>query len=295
MKTRDLGSSDPLTADDVAAYRQDGYVLLRRAIGERHVDACVSDIMGLASGRLPARSTEIAFEAGVDPAALRPEHREDHIRKFAWYVEDSEPLRAAAMAPRLHRALDQILGEGRVLFQDMALIKPPRIGSAKPWHQDAAYFRVSDPHLIAGVWIALDPARHENGCMEVIPGSHLGGPVVHLPHADMNQCEIRPDCLRGGDRVSIEMEPGDALIFHALLHHYTAPNRSSLRRRALQFHYHQTGLRWLGLEDHRRHYQDEAGAYAGCTVQSVPAAPGKAFVYTGGRQRPIVDVPGSWD
>ena len=75
----------------------------------------------------------------------------------------------------------------------------------------------------------------------------------------------------------------------------TAPNRSSLRRRALQFHYHQTGLRWLGLEDHRRHYQDEAGAYAGCTVQSVPAAPGKAFVYTGGRQRPIVDVPGSWD
>jgi phytanoyl-CoA hydroxylase len=288
------GGGAPLAAADVAAYRRDGYCILRGAIGERLVGACAADIAGLASGRIPARSTEIAFEAGVDPALLAPDAREDHIRKFAWYVEDSEPLRAAAMAPRLHRALDQILGEGRVLFQDMALIKPPRIGSPKPWHQDAAYFRVSDPGLIVGVWIALDAARRENGCMEVVPGSHLDGPAVHLPHADMNQCEIRAEHLRLADRVAIELDPGDALIFHALLHHYTAPNRSDLRRRAVQFHYHQTGLRWMSLEDHRRHYHDETGAYAGCTVQSVPTVPGKEFVYKGGRQRPVVAVPG-WE
>lgn len=288
------GRGAPLSAADVAGYRRDGFCILRGAIGQRLVAACAADIAGLASGRIPARSTEIAFEAGVDPARLAPEAREDHIRKFAWYVEDSEPLRAAAMAPRLHRALDQILGEGRVLFQDMALIKPPRIGSPKPWHQDAAYFRVSDPGLIVGVWIALDAARRENGCMEVIPGSHLDGPAVHLPHADMNQCEIRADKVRLADRVAVELEPGDALIFHALLHHYTAPNRSDLRRRAVQFHYHQTGLRWMSLEDHRRHYHDETGAYAGCTVQSVPTAPGKEFVYKGGRQRPVVAVPG-WE
>ena len=284
----------PLSAAEVAAYRRDGFVVLRGAIGPRLVAACVDDISGLASGRIPARSTEIALEAGIDAQRLRPEEREDHIRKFAWYVEDSEPLRAAAMAPRLHTALDQILGEGRVLFQDMALVKPPRIGSAKPWHQDAAYFRVSDPNLIVGVWIALDAARRENGCMEVIPGSHLDGPAVHLPHADMNQCEIRADKLRLADRVAIEMDPGDALIFHALIHHYTAPNRSGFRRRAVQFHYHQTGMRWMSLEDHRRHYQDETGAYAGCTVQSVATAPGKEFIYKGGRQRPVVPVAG-WE
>jgi phytanoyl-CoA hydroxylase len=289
-----IAAAGPLAAEAVAGYRRDGFVVLRGAIGPRHVEACVADIAGLANGSLPARSTEIALEAGVDPASLGPAQREDHIRKLAWYVEDSEPLRAAAMAPRLHRALDQLLGEGRVLFQDMALIKPPRIGSAKPWHQDAAYFRVGDPGLIVGVWIALDAARRENGCMEVIPGSHLDGPAVHLPHADMNQCEIRADRLRLADRVAVELEPGDALIFHALLHHYTAPNRSAQRRRAIQFHYHQTGLRWVGLEDHRRHYRDETGAYAGCTVQSVPTAPGREFVYKGGRQRPVVPVPG-WE
>ena len=294
MDSFERAGTGPLAAGDVAAYRRDGFTILRGAIGPGLVSACVEDIAGLASGRIPARSTEIALEAGVDPRQVRPEDREDHIRKFAWYVEDSEPLRAAAMAPRLHGGLDQILGEGRVLFQDMALIKPPRIGSAKPWHQDAAYFRVSDPNLIVGVWIALDAARRENGCMEVIPGSHLDGPAVHLPHADMNQCEIRADSLRLADRVAIELDPGDALIFHALLQHYTAPNRSGLRRRALQFHYHQTGLRWVSLEEHRRHYHDESGVYAGCTVQSVATSPGKEFVYKGGRQRPIVPVPG-WE
>jgi len=291
MDTIETGTTAPLAAAEVIAYRQDGYTVLRGAIGPRHVDACVADIAALASGRLPARTTEIAFEAGFDADRLRPEEREDHVRKLSWYVEDSQPLRAAAMAPRLQRALDQLLGRGRLLFQDMALIKPPRIGSAKPWHQDAAYFRVSDPGLIVGVWIALDAARRENGCMEVVPGSHLDGPAVHLPHADMNRCEIRADRLRLADRVAIELDPGDALIFHALLHHYTAPNRSDLRRRAVQFHFHQTGLRWLGLEEHRRHYHDETGAYAGCTVQSVPTAPGREFVYTGGRQRPVVAVP----
>jgi phytanoyl-CoA hydroxylase len=281
-----------LGAGQVAAYRRDGYTILRGAIGPRLVAACVDAISGLASGRIPLRSTEIALEPGIDPAAIAPEAREDHIRKFAWFVEDSAPLRAAAMAPSLHRALDRILGEGRVLFQDMALIKPPLIGSAKPWHQDAAYFRVSDPSLIVGVWIALDEAKRENGCMEVIPGSHLRGPAVHLPHVDINQCEIRADAVRLAERVAIALAPGDALIFHALLHHYTAPNRSGLRRRALQFHFHQTGLDWLSLEDHRRHYHDEAGAYAGCTVQKGPVPAGKEFVYAGGRPRPIQPVEG---
>ena len=294
MDGMDTGARGPLDEDQVAAYRRDGYTVLRGAIGPRLVAACVDAITGLASGAIPSRSTEIALEAGVDAASLRPEERQDHIRKFAWFVEDSEALHAAAMAPRLHRALDQILGEGRFLFQDMALVKPPRIGGAKPWHQDAAYFRVSEPGLIVGVWIALDPASRENGCMEVIPGSHLDGPAVHLPHADMNQCEIRADLVRRDDRVAVELQPGDALVFHSLLHHYTAPNRSGLRRRAVQFHYHQAGLRWQSLEVHRRQFHDEAGAYAGCTVQSVPTTPGKEFVYKGGRQRPVVLAEG-WE
>ncbi len=279
-----------LSAQEIAAYRRDGYVVVRKLIGPKLVAACSDAISGLASGRIPRQSTEIAFEPGVDPSQLLPEDRESHIRKFAWYVEDSAALRAAAMSQRLHLCLDQLLGQGRVLFQDMALIKPPRIGGAKLWHQDASYFRVSDPSLIVGTWIALDRATRENGCMEMIPGSHLLGPAIHLPELDVNQCSIRPDQLRLQDRVAIELEPGDALIFHALLHHYTAPNRSGLRRRAIQFHYNQIGMEWMSLDAHRRQFRDETGAYAGCTVQKGPVPPGKEFNYFGGKERAIEPV-----
>ena len=96
------------------------------------------------------------------------------------------------MNPGLHRALDELMGRGRAMLQEMALVKPPRIRREKPWHQDAAYFRGSDPSLMFGVWIALDPATTENGCMELIPGSHRAGPVPHIPHPDINLCTIDP-------------------------------------------------------------------------------------------------------
>jgi phytanoyl-CoA hydroxylase len=158
-------------------------------------------------------------------------------------------------------------------------VKPPKVSGEKPWHQDAAYFRGSDPNLMFGVWIALDPATRENGCMEVIPGSHLRGPAPHVPAADINLCTIRPDLVRLEDRRALPMDPGDVLVFNSLIHHYTAANRSDQRRRALQFHYHQVGLEWTSLEAHRALYHDADGAYAGCTVaKGAPFAESSSFV-----------------
>jgi phytanoyl-CoA hydroxylase len=279
-----------LDASDIAAYRRDGHVLVRGLIAPRLVAAALDAISGLASGRIAARSTQIAFEPGVDPAGIAPDSREGFIRKFAGFIEDSEALRAIAMSRRLHLILDQLLGQGREVLQDMALIKPPRVGGAKPWHQDAAYFRVRDPSLIVGVWIALDSARRANGCMQVIPGSHLAGPAAHVPAEDVNLCEIRADRVRLADRVHVEMEPGDTLIFHPLLHHYTAANDSDLRRRAVQFHFNQTGTVWTDLATHRRLFRDEDGAYAGCTVPHGVLAAGGEIPWPEGRKMPVVPV-----
>jgi phytanoyl-CoA hydroxylase len=184
--------------------------------------------------------------------------------------------------------LDQLMGSGRVLMQEMALVKPPRIGGEKRWHQDAAYFRADDPALVFGVWIALDPVDTGNGCMEVVPGSHRAA-VPHLPHTDINLCTIRPEHVQRDARVAIAMAPGDALIFHSLLHHYTAANNSDRRRRALQFHYHQVGVRWTSLAEHRAMYHDAAGDYAGCTVPK--GAPlDETFSYRPRRLRPVVPI-----
>jgi phytanoyl-CoA hydroxylase len=277
-----------LTPEDIAAYRRDGYVVLRGVLGPRSIAACADALGGLATGRIAARQTKLMFESGVDPATLDADGRELAIRKYMDFVEDSPALKAAAMSRRLHAVLDQLLGHGRVLFQEMALVKPPRIGSEKPWHQDASYFRLTDPGLIVGVWIALDPALRMNGCMEVVPGSHLAGAVPHVHENDFNRCRIAPGRARVAERVAIEMQPGDALLFHSLLHHFTAPNKSDLRRRAVQFHYHQTGAVWGSVADHCQLFHDDDGQYAGCTV---PHDPGTSnYAYRDGLPRAITPI-----
>ncbi len=276
-----------LPNDALAQYRRDGWVLARGVLGPRSVEACRQALSDLASGRIAAGETVLMYESGHDPAALAPDEREHAIRKYMDFVEAAPALKMAAMNRRLHTLLDQLLGVGRVLFQEMALVKPPRIGSEKPWHQDASYFRVTDPGLIAGVWIALDPALRANGCMELIPGSHLLGAVPHQHENDFNRCRILDQHVQRDQRIAIEMQPGDALIFHALLHHYTAPNTSDLRRRALQFHYHQIGAVWAGVDEHRKLFHFDDGRYAGCTVPHEPAPP-NAYWYRGALARPVV-------
>ena len=64
-----------LDASDIAAYRRDGHVLVRGLIAPRLVAAALDAISGLASGRIAARSTQIAFEPGVDPAGIAPDAR----------------------------------------------------------------------------------------------------------------------------------------------------------------------------------------------------------------------------
>ncbi len=282
-----------LNQEEIAQYRRDGWVLARGLLGPRSVQACRQALSDLASGRVPPAETVLLYEKGVDPAALSPDQREAFIRKFMDFVPAAPALRMAAMNRSLHDRLDQLLGRERVLFQEMALVKPPRIGSEKPWHQDASYFRVTDPGLIVGVWIALDPALKQNGCMELVPGSHLGGAVPHQHENDFNRCRILDEHVDHDARIAIEMQPGDALIFHSLLHHYTAPNASDLPRRALQYHYHQTGAVWAGVAEHQRLFHFADGSYAGCTVPHEPAD-ASAYWYRGALARPVI-AEAPWD
>jgi phytanoyl-CoA hydroxylase len=285
----------PVDLDAIAQYRRDGYLVVRRVLSREHVDACVAALAtlaadpGLAPGQRDASGAFIALEPAADPSTATAASRADLIRKFADFTDASPALLRAAMSARLHAVLDALVGQGRVLLQEMALVKPPKVSGEKPWHQDAAYFRGSDPNLMFGVWIALDPATRDNGCMEVIPGSHRRGPAPHVPASDINLCTIRPDLVRLEDRLALPMDPGDALVFHSLIHHYTAANRSDRRRRALQFHYHQVGLEWTSLEAHRALYHNADGAYAGCTVaKGAPFAEASSFVPS--RLRPVMPM-----
>ncbi|MDF2671391.1 MAG: phytanoyl-CoA dioxygenase family protein, partial [Paenibacillus sp.] len=96
------------------------------------------------------------------------------------------------------------------------------------------YGNLSQTKMVCGVWIALDEARLDNGCMHVIPGTHLEGAVPHFAVRDWQICDSQVEVARD---VVVPLKPGGALFFAGMLHHGTPPNLSEYRRRALQFHY----------------------------------------------------------
>ena len=111
------------------------------------------------------------------------------MRKLNQYVNYDARLKAMSEHPALLGVVSRLLG-GAVpeLFANQALLKPPLIGREKPWHQDHAFFNVPLGTPVVGVWIALDEALLENGCMHVIPAGHKE-PIVHFKRRDWQICD----------------------------------------------------------------------------------------------------------
>ena len=79
-------------------------------------------------------------------------------------------FRALVFDPRLRALLETVIGAPVELAADQILMKPPEIGSAKPYHQDNAYFRCDPGDHVVTAWIALDDVDEENGCLRYIDG-----------------------------------------------------------------------------------------------------------------------------
>ncbi len=218
-----------------ARFAADGYLVVEQAFEPHAVSAALAGLEWLIEGGRPDFGG-LQFEAAApeDVAALPVAEKLRWIRKLMSFVDHEPRLHALAHDPALQEVLRRLMGDEPVLFQSMALLKPPGIGSEKPWHQDCAYFDVPPDCGVVGVWIALDPATVDNGCMHLIPGSHRPGPRLHWQRRDWQICDT--DVQREG-QVAVPLQPGGALLFSGLLHHGTPPNRSDKPRRALQYHY----------------------------------------------------------
>lgn len=226
-----LDSLESITPDMLKGYKENGFLAVRQVFAAAEVESAISALMDLIfadNKGARVQYTKPRSELTTD------EERELSVRKVCDFVGRDETLTSLAHHPALIAALRAILGEEPVLVQDMALLKPPHGGGEKPWHQDMAYGPLAFDKPVAGVWIALDEAGLDNGCMHVIPGSHALGGVPHYAVRDWQMCDTRVDVARD---VAAPLPPGGALLFHGMLHHGTPPNHSVKRRRALQLHY----------------------------------------------------------
>ena len=227
---------DAVTDAHVAQFHEQGFLIVENAFTAHEVQVALDGLFHLLSGEVE-EFNGVQFErasAGVAVEEMPLEEKQDYVRKFMSFVDYDERLNELAHHPLLLALVERLIGESPVLFQSMALLKPPRLGRDKPWHQDAAYFQIELDAKVVGCWIALDEATIENGCMVIAPGSHLKGPVVHFRRRDWQICDTDVD---NSGAMAVPLKPGGLLIFQSLLHHGTPPNQTRSRRRALQFHY----------------------------------------------------------
>src|SRR4029453_17014680 len=83
----------------------------------------------------------------------------------------SDFFRAMPFAPQVIASLSQLIGDPFLLHLDQVFLKPGRHGSGTNWHQDNAYFKISDPMKGAALWTAVHDATIANGTMHIIPDS----------------------------------------------------------------------------------------------------------------------------
>ncbi len=252
---------DALNETHIADYHHDGFLAVENVLAPDEVAGAKQALDDLIHGRIPGyKDLQPEPEVKDRWATMTADERADSVRKVWQFVEHEARLSALTTHPVLQNILQRLVGEEVRLIQDMALLKPPFIGTEKPWHQDMAYFGWSPPEKIIGVWIALDPATAQNGCMHVLPGTHREGPV---PHVHARDCQI-PDARVQVERdVIVPLAPGGVLFFSALLHHGTPPNKSSERRWALQYHYAGESAMQITRTEHAALYQED-DRYAGC-------------------------------
>lgn len=229
------GGLDAVGAAEVARFHDEGYLVVEDAFTAAEVRSASNGLTYLMDGGDGGfRGVQYEPSARDRVADLPVEERRALVRKVFSFVDYDPRLKAVSEHPALLAALERIIGEPPVLFQDMALSKPPRVGTEKPWHQDCAYFEFHLDTPVVGVWIALDEATYENGCMHVVPRSHREGAVVHFQRRDWQICDTD---VATADNVVVPLKPGGCLFFHGLVHHGTPPNRTDSPRRALQLHY----------------------------------------------------------
>ena len=235
----------PLSPGRVGEYRREGYLVFPELFAPDEVQELLHRLEAYVEEERPAPSgVHFQLEPVVRSGGARAATRMGSFRKVENLAVLDDLYRDYSRHPKLLDLLTSLLGPDIKLFRDALMMKPPRHGSAKPYHQDSAYWAIDPPDL-ASVWVALDDATLENGCMRVLPGSHTWGVMEHKHLQDFQVEESVLDLSR---EVAVPLKAGGALVFHSLLLHATSPNESDSPRRAMITSYMSARSRFVGGE-----------------------------------------------
>jgi hypothetical protein len=212
-----------LSEGDLARYREDGFLLVEGLFDAEEVDLL--------------RRVARADREMEQRSASRRDGQGGAIRLVVENELGDDLYSAIVRCRRVVDAMELLLGGEVYHYHHKMILKESRVGGAWEWHQDYGYWYHNGclfPHL-ASCMIAVDRATRENGCLQVLRGSHHLGRVEHGKVGDQTGADPErvEAALRVLERVPCEMEPGSAIFFHCNLLHCSAQNTSAEPRWAL--------------------------------------------------------------
>lgn len=164
-----------------------------------------------------------------------------------------------AMDPKIVSLVEAVYGDGAKLLATHAFCKFGPDDRYVAWHQDLTYWGLEPPRALT-VWYAIDRSDRENGCMSVIPGTHLAGKREHGKAEragnllSINQ-EVPVNEEEQAGAVDLILESGQASVHDGWLIHGSLPNRSTRRRCGITLRYVPAGVEQVQLASAHYRYR----------------------------------------
>jgi ectoine hydroxylase-related dioxygenase (phytanoyl-CoA dioxygenase family) len=212
-----------LSDDQIAAFQRDGYVLVPALFDQEEADILRKTAKADAAFRQHTYDVKDGA-GGATKLAL-------------WNKVGEDVYGTVARCPRIVDAMEQLLGDEVYHYHSKMSIKEPFTGGAWNWHQDYGYWYMNGclfPDM-ASAFIAVDPNTRENGCLQVLKGSHKMGRVEHGKFGDQTGADPErvENAVKRLELVYVEMSSGGVLFFHSNTLHRSDRNKSPLPRWSL--------------------------------------------------------------
>ena len=206
----------PVSDEQISAFHEDGYLIVPGLF-----DSEEADILRKAA------HTDNSFG---DNAYDLEDGEGGKAQLVLWNKAGEDLWGAIARSERIVNAMEQLFDDEVYHYHSKMSIKKPRTGGAWSWHQDYGYWYQNGciwPDM-GSAFIAVDPNTRENGCLQVLKGSHKMGRIEHGQYGDQTGAdpERTTAAAKVMETVYVELDPGDTLFFHSNTLHRSDQNTS---------------------------------------------------------------------
>ena len=180
-----------LTEAQIAFFKANGFVNGGQVLSEAEVDELRAELERVIADK----------EAEDKPQPVRIVNLVGDEAHPVWQIVNiwmaSEPYKRLTSHPQITKGLAQLTDATELrIWHDQIQYKPAEIGGVNMWHQDAPLWPIIAPMTEVTAWVALDDVDEANGCMSMIPGSHLWGNHIDFLNT-LENYQAMPDKFEG--------------------------------------------------------------------------------------------------